>query len=99
MFLRLTFDCLNIFVALFTTVILFLIVFRTKKGLDKVYKFYLASSITILACSMVLLNQYLGLIPTGFQDVLYTVSRFLSQTFLLLGNVIMLYIITKESRE
>jgi hypothetical protein len=95
--LRITFDSMNILLALLTTFFGAIIVYRTRKGLDRVFSFYLGYSFILLISSFIIFNQYIGIFPNNWQDLMFTASRFLGQLLFLFGHLAMLVIIKKES--
>lgn len=98
MLLELTFHLINLILSLTAMIVVTMIIFRTKKGLDKVFKFFLATTITLVLATSMQINQYVGLIPANYEQIIFFVSRLLATAFFLLGCAMMLTIISKESR-
>lgn len=98
MLLSLTFHIINLLLALMATAVVTMIIFRTRKGLDKVFKFFLGTTITLIIATSMQVNEHTGLIPVNFEQIIFTVSRLLASLFFLAGLAVMLHIINKESR-
>ena len=98
MLLDLTFHVINLLLALMATAVVTMLIFRTRKGLDKAFKLFLGTTITLVLATSMQVNEYTGLIPVNFEQVIFTVSRLLASLFFLAGLAMMLHIISKESR-
>jgi hypothetical protein len=98
MLLDITFHIVNLILALTATAVVIMAIFRTKKGLDMAFKFFLGTTVTLALAAIMQINQYIGVIPFSYEQIIFTASRLLASLFFLLGLAVMLHIISKESR-
>ena len=99
MLLSITIDIVTLIFALVAVIMVSMVVFRTEKGLDRVFKYYLASMVTILISTAMILNTYLNIIPHKYTDSIFQASRVLAFIFFILGCQVMLMIINKSSKK
>jgi len=93
-----TIDILILLLALAATVIIVIIVFRTQKGLDRAFKFYLVTAITLSIAGFLNLDQHFNLIPSVYNQIIFLFSRLIALIFFVLGSITFLLTITKITR-
>ncbi|MBI5037588.1 MAG: hypothetical protein HZC01_02710 [Candidatus Kerfeldbacteria bacterium] len=96
--LSITIDVLNLVLAIAATLTMLMVVFRTSKRLDLAFKFFAATAISLLIAGLLRIDHYIGILPTGLIDLVLPISRTVALTFFILGSIIILLIIDKESR-
>ncbi len=96
--LQITTDIANMILAVVAVMVVTMIVFRTSKRLDTVYKFYLATAVTLAIAGFIRINEYAQLIPNELSDIIFIFSRTFATIFFILGSMVMLFIIDKESK-
>jgi len=98
MILDLSVDIINLLLVLLLCIVLIMIIFKTKKGLDTVYKYYFASGVTLLLAILLSLNKYMELVPFKIEMIIFDLSRFLAMLFFVLGSLNFLRIIDKTGQ-
>lgn len=98
MILVMSVDIINFLIALVICIVVTMLVFRTKNGLDVAFKFYLAMAISLLLASLLELNQYMIILPPQISATGFKILCFLSAIFFLSGCIKFLSIINKSSQ-
>ena len=98
MILSLGVDIINFLLALLLCIVMIMIIFRTKKGLDTVYKYYFVTTIVLLLALLLNLDKYMDLIPFEIEMIIFDLSRFFAMLFFLLGGLKFLRIIDKAGQ-
>lgn len=98
MSLSFTIDAFSLIMSILSMIVIIMVIFRTRKGLDRAFKMYLVSAITLVAAGAMDVNTHLGLIPIQYAGIIFVVSRLVAASFFFIGTMIMLAIINKESR-
>jgi len=98
MLLDITFHIVNFILALTATAVVIILIFRTRRGLDIAFKFFLGTTVTLALAAGMQINQYTGVIPADYERIIFVGSRLLASLFFLVGLAVILHIISKESR-
>lgn len=97
MSLSFTIDVLSLIISVLSVMVVIMIIFRTRKGLDRVFKMYLVMTIALAVSAAMDVDTHLGLIPIQYAGIIFVISRLVAVSFFFIGTVIMLIIINKES--
>ena len=92
-------DIINFLIALVICIVMTMLVYRTKKGLDTAFKLYLGMTICLLIAALFQLNQYLGIVPSQLSTTAFKIFCFLSALFFLSGCIKFLNIINQSAAE
>ena len=99
MTLAVTFDVIILILSLVVILMISAVVYRTEKGLDRAYKYYLAMAVVLFLASAMILNSTLELVDIRYTKSIFTASRMLGLIFFILGTQTVLMIIKKESKK
>lgn len=97
MSLSFTIDVFSLIISVLSIMVVIMIIFRTRKGLDRVFKMYLVMAIALAVSATMDVDTHLGLIPLQYAGIVFIISRLVAISFFFIGTVIMLVIINKES--
>lgn len=92
-------DVVNIVLSLLAIVISAKLVWRTESTLDRASKAFLATSIVLFAISLVMANRYFLIIPERYTLFFFQISRPIIFTLFVLGLVLLLEMVSKESKK
>jgi hypothetical protein len=99
MILILSMDVINFLLALLVCIVVIILVFRTRNGLDQVFKLYFGMSLSLLLVALLQLNSYLKILPAQAELTVFKILCFISAIFFLAGSLKFLSIISKASAE
>lgn len=94
---KLILDVINFLLAIAVFALLVQIVFRTKKGLDKVFKVLSVAALFGIAATAVKLNGYLEIFSSQFSQNAFNILRFLFLLSFFAAARIMIGILDRES--
>lgn len=87
----------NFLLSILSVLVITMLVFRTKNGLDTAFKFFLGTALTLAIAGFLSINQYLNIVPVRLEAIIFDLSRFLGMVFFILGNLTLLIIVSKNS--
>ncbi len=95
---ELIFHIINLLVSLISAVVVLMIIFRTRKGLDRAFKMFFLTTVTLVIATAMQINEYFFIIPAGFEEVIFITSRMLATFFFLFGCLIFLRIVSERQK-
>ena len=94
-----TIDIVILIFSILAVIITSMIVFRTEHGLDRAFKYYLGTAITLLVASVMVLDSYINIIPLKYTIPILQISRVAALILFILGSQVMLMIVSKTSKK